>query len=411
VSTQPSPTAGPLDGLRIIEGGSFVAVPSGAMTLAMLGAEVIRFDPIGGGGDFNRAPVNADGVSLYWASMQKGKRSLAVDIRSEEGQELLSDLITQPGDGNGIYITNAPAHRWNSEEALRTKRQDIITVRLSGLPDNGAAVDYTVNYELGYPTITGPLGSGPVSNAVPAWDLLAGLNATTSLLAAERRRTRTGLGDCVNMSLRDVAFAVGDALGYFQEIQLNNREREASGNFVFGTFGVPFPTSDGGHVMLVALTKNQWRDLTRITDTDPIVNVLGEHLGVDFDDEHARWAHRNLLFDVLAPWFAARTTNDAFAPLADSRVLASTLHTFTEAFHSPAVQGNPMFTHVTHPTLGSFIASGTPAFFTAASDRPEPVAPVLGQDTEWVLADVLGLNQTEIGSLIDRNVVAQAAKA
>lgn len=408
MSTPRSATAGPLDGLRIIEGGSFVAVPSGAMTLAMLGAEVIRFDPIGGGGDFNRAPVNNDGVSLYWASMQKGKRSLAVDVRSEEGLELLSDLITQPGDGNGIYITNAPAHRWNSEEALRAKREDIITVRLSGLPDGGAAVDYTVNYELGYPTITGPLGSGPVSNAVPAWDLLAGLNATTSLLAAERRRSRTGLGEQVNMSLRDVAFAVGDALGYFQEIQLNGAEREPSGNFVFGTFGVPFPTKDGGHVMLVALTKAQWRDLIRITETEAIVGVLGGHLGVDFDDEHARWAHRNLLFDLLAPWFAARNTDEAFAPLADSRVLASTLHTFTQAFHSPAVQNNPMFTNVTHPRLGNLLASGTPAFFTNASDRPAPVAPVLGQDTEWVLGDVMGMNPSEIGGLIHRRVVAQA---
>lgn len=408
MSTETSPTAGPLDGLRIIEGGSFVAVPSGAMTLAMLGAEVIRFDPIGGGGDFNRAPINKDGISLYWASMQKGKRSLAVDIRSPEGQELLSDLITMPGDGNGIYITNAPAHQWNSEEALRAKREDIITVRLSGLPDGGAAVDYTVNYELGYPTITGPLGSGPVSNAVPAWDLLAGLNATTSLLAAERRRSRTGLGDQVKMSLRDVAFAVGDALGYFQEIQLNGAEREPSGNFVFGTFGVPFPTKDGGHVMLVALTKAQWRDLTRITETDEIVGMLGSHLGVDFDDEHARWAHRDLLFGVLAPWFADRTTKDAFAPLKDSRVLASTLHTFTEAFHSDAVQGNPMFTPVTHPKLGSFVASGVPAFFTQANARPTPVAPVLGQDTEWVLADVMGMNQTEIGGLMQRKVVAQA---
>ncbi len=90
---------GALDGLRVVEGSAFVAAPLGGMTLAQLGADVIRFDNIGGGIDFHRWPETPDGHSLFWAGMNKGKRSLAVDVRSREGQELVTALITAPGAG------------------------------------------------------------------------------------------------------------------------------------------------------------------------------------------------------------------------------------------------------------------------------------------------------------------------
>ncbi|MDQ3630616.1 MAG: CoA transferase, partial [Actinomycetota bacterium] len=79
---------GVLDGMRVVEGSAFVAAPLGGMTLAQLGADVIRFDPIGGGLDYSRWPITADGQSLFWAGMNKGKRSIQVDLRSPRGREL-----------------------------------------------------------------------------------------------------------------------------------------------------------------------------------------------------------------------------------------------------------------------------------------------------------------------------------
>jgi 2-methylfumaryl-CoA isomerase len=88
---------GILHGMRIVEGSAFVAMPSGGMTLAQMGADVIRFDPIGGGLDYTRWPVTLDGRhSLFWAGLNKGKRSLAVDFRRAEGQELITRLICAP---------------------------------------------------------------------------------------------------------------------------------------------------------------------------------------------------------------------------------------------------------------------------------------------------------------------------
>ena len=110
-------TAQPLADLRVIEGSAFVAAPLGGMTLAQLGADVIRFDQIGGGIDFNRWPLAPSGKSLFWAGLNKGKRSIQVDLRSPEGRELVGALVGAPGPGGGILLTNFPARGWLAYDA------------------------------------------------------------------------------------------------------------------------------------------------------------------------------------------------------------------------------------------------------------------------------------------------------
>src|ERR1700748_454750 len=98
----------PVSGVRIVEISSFVAVPLAGMTLHQLGAEVVRVDPVGGAADYNRWPVTPDGASIYWAGLNKGKRSVAADIRSAEGQDLVQRLIA----GSGVLITNVAGREW-----------------------------------------------------------------------------------------------------------------------------------------------------------------------------------------------------------------------------------------------------------------------------------------------------------
>jgi 2-methylfumaryl-CoA isomerase len=97
-----------LEGMRIVEGSAFVAAPLGGMTMSQLGAEVIRFDPIGGGLDRKRWPVTADGMSLFWAGLNKGKRSIQVNLSSDEGRELVSELVTAPGPTPGCSSRTSP---------------------------------------------------------------------------------------------------------------------------------------------------------------------------------------------------------------------------------------------------------------------------------------------------------------
>ena len=186
---------GPLSGLRIVEVSSFVAAPLCGLTLSQLGAEVIRIDPIGGASDYNRWPVTDKGESIYWTGLNKGKRSLSVDMRAERGQELIRRLVTAPGPGGGILVTNAGGRKWMSHDSLAQLRSDVITLEILGRRDGSPGVDYTVNAALGFPQITGPADyAGVVNHALPAWDVACGLYAALSITAAVRQRDSTGHG-------------------------------------------------------------------------------------------------------------------------------------------------------------------------------------------------------------------------
>ncbi len=196
-----------LSGLRVVEGSAFIAAPSGGMTLAQLGADVIRFDPIGGGLDYHRWPITEDNQSIYWHSLNKGKRSIAVDFKKQEGRELLTQLITAPGDDCGLFLTNFPARGWLADAQLRACREDLIHLNLTGDRHGASALDYTVNSKVGFPYMTGPSdkdskGSEPINNPLPAWDVIAGQHIALGLLAAERRRLRTGKGQFVKLAMR-----------------------------------------------------------------------------------------------------------------------------------------------------------------------------------------------------------------
>ena len=175
---------GILAGFRLIEGSAFVAAPLGGMTLAQLGADVIRFDQIGGGIDYGRWPLAKNGQSLFWAGLNKGKRSIQVDIHGPEGRELVTALIAAAG----AFLTNFPAQGWLSYETLQARRADLLMVALAGNPDGTSEVDYTVNPATGFPWATGPRNlAEPLNSVLPSWDLVMGGQAATGLLAAERR--------------------------------------------------------------------------------------------------------------------------------------------------------------------------------------------------------------------------------
>jgi 2-methylfumaryl-CoA isomerase len=113
---------GILAGLRVIEGSAFVAAPLGGMTLAQLGADVIRFDQIAGGLDYHRWPLADDGQSLFWAGLNKGKRSIQIELRSEAGRELATALIAVPGENAGLFLTNFLARDWLEYDGLARAR-------------------------------------------------------------------------------------------------------------------------------------------------------------------------------------------------------------------------------------------------------------------------------------------------
>src|SRR5215469_8787724 len=251
--------------MRVVEVSSFVAAPLGGLTLAQLGAEVIRVDPDGGGPDYTRWPVAPSGTSLYWTGLNKNKRSVALDLRDPGHQQAIRDLVTGSGPDGGILLTNA-SYPWLGYDQLRQQRPDVIHLRITGTHDGGTAVDYTVNAGIGFPLTTGPQElSGPVNHVLPAWDVACGLYAATGILAAERHRRRTGQGRAITLALEDVALAVTGHLGFLAEAQLAGAGRPRIGNHLYGGFARDFRTHGGDSVMVVTLTGRHFADLGRVT--------------------------------------------------------------------------------------------------------------------------------------------------
>ena len=382
--------ARPLAGVRIVEISSFVAVPLAGMTLAQLGAEVIRVDPIGGAADYRRWPVTDDGESIYWAGLNKGKRSVAADMRSAEGQDLVQRLIAD----SGVLITNVAGRQWHSYDALERLRPDLIHVEVSGRADGGTGVDYTVNAAIGFPMVTGPAElAAPVNHVLPAWDVACGIYAALAVVTALRHRDATGQGQRISIPLENVALATAGNLSFFTEAMVNGISRERTGNSVYGTYGQDFTSRDGVSFMVVALTGRHFRDLAELTGTTKAVAALAETLGADFTDEGERYRHREALSGLFAEWFTAHTADEITGALSSSSVLWDRYRSFAEVVTEDRVTANPMFTPLDQPRIGSYLAPGLPMSIDGTYP-PAVAAPAVGDDTAAVLSEWLGLSRT-----------------
>lgn len=397
----------PLRGMRIIEISSYVATPLSGMTLAQLGADVIRIEPVDGAADRTRWPLADSGTSLYWSGLNKGKRAVEVDLSCARGRRLVGDLIVSGGRRGGIVISNSERYPDLTFERLRARRPDVIHVLLTGRRDGGTAVDYTVQAATGFPLLTGPEDTTqPVNHLMPAWDVAAGLYLAIGLLAAERHRLLTGEGQQVRVALEDVALATAGNLGYLAEAQLGGTPRERSGNYVYGTFGRDFTTADGERLMIVALTVRHWRDLLAATGLTDVVSAVASALGVDFAEEAERYRHRKLLGDLLAGWFETHTYAEAEAALRATRVLWSTYRSFTDLAADDArlLREIPLMAEVRQPGVGRHWAPGSPVVMDG-EQSPPAAAPLVGQHTDEVLRAELGLSAADLAKLRETGVI------
>jgi 2-methylfumaryl-CoA isomerase len=204
-----------------------------------------------------------------------------------------------------------------------------------------------------------------------------------------------------------VGIWVASALGHIAEADLLGRNRTADGNHVYGAFGHDFETADGQRVMLTALTKAQWRRLKKAVDIEEAVSRIESERGLDLDDEGDRYQARDDIVPLIVPWVAARDVEVVRTALDGAGVLWGPYRTFTQLVRddprcSPA---NPMVERISQPGIGEYPAAGLPLRFSDLANMPVAPAPILGADTDAVLADALGLPEHTISDLHDRGIV------
>ena len=399
-----------LQGLQVIEGASFIAAPSCGLYLAQLGAEVIRFDMVGGGPDFGRWPRAPGGSSLYWEGLNKGKKSIAIDLGKPEGRELAVALVTASGEQRGIFLTNFPAAGFLSYEKLAKRRADLIVLRVMGRPGGEPALDYTVNSAIGIPLMTGPasLGDEPVNHVLPAWDLTTGAYAAFALLAAERHRRLTGQGQEVRVPLSDVAMATLGHIGQVAEVTVSGADRPRYGNDLFGAFGRDFVSRDGERLMLVAISARQWSGLIEVLHLESEIAALERELHVSFaTDEGLRFTHRDQINPLIAKAVAGRDAIELTTALDAVGGCWGPYRTLREALahDKDFSEANPVFAMVDHASGHRYLTPGSAATFSGLARETPLRAPRLGEHTDEVLASCLGLSAAEIGRLHDSKIV------
>lgn len=404
-----------LNSMRVIEGSSFVAAPTAGLYLSQMGAEVIRFDQIGGGPDFKRWPLSQSGCSFYWEGLNKGKKSIAINLGDPAGREIIQSLICAPGEGCGLFLTNYPACGFLAHDKLKEAREDLITVRVMGKADGSSALDYTVNSAVGLPLITGPeeLGEAPVNHVLPAWDLLTGSYAAFALLAAERSRRDTAEGREICIPLLDLATATVGNLGMIAEVISTGKDRPRYGNDVFGFLGRDFVTADKKRFIVMALTPPHWKGLVNALGIHEAVARLETETGVSFDyDEGLRFTHRKAINELIVAAVSVRQSGELYSAFDENKVCWGPYNKISEVAKDPAlVTDNPVFAETAQKSGLTYPTAGAPATLPD-DERLAPVrAPYLGEHTDEVLMDVLKLSSGEVGRLHDNKVVADKETA
>jgi len=385
--------------LRVIESSAFIAAPLAGLTLAQYGADVIRVDLIGGGIDYGRLPMMPGGRSLYWTGLNKGKRSIAIDIRKPEGRELLRALVAAPGDAGGVLLTNIGSP-WLSHELLAKSRADLISCTISGNPDGSTAVDYTVNAAAGFPAMTGEGNiQAPINHVLPAWDIACAYQAAFALMAAAMQRALTGAGAELKLALSDVAFTTLSHLGLMAEAELLGMDRPSIGNHIYGTFGRDFGTSDNQRVMVAGISGSQWTALCKACELDASIAEM---------DDAKRFAARETIAAKVEAWCLKRDFAEVERVFNLNKVCWGRYRTVSDLIaHDPRVSmTNPVFERVNTPGIGEHMTAGATVSIVGVKREPVHPAPWLGQHTEEVLAQVLGLGSGEIGGLFDAGIVA-----
>ena len=393
--------APPLAGVRVVDLSRVLAGPYATMTLADLGADVVKIEHPAGG-DETRAwgPPFAGGESAYFLSVNRSKRSVALDLKDPEGRELALELCARAEVVIENFRPGSAARLGLDYEAVRQRRPDVVYCTISGFglrePTDRAGYDFTVQAESGLMAITGELDGEPMKFGVAIVDILTGLNAVTAILAALHRRDLTGEGDLVEVSLLDSAFAALVNVG--ANALLTGEEPQRYGNAHPSIVPYqPFRAVDGWIAVAAANDGLYARLCTAIERPDLAADER-------YATNEARVLNREPLIAELEAVFVGRSADEWERLLLAAGVPAGKIRGVGEALRT----GQARTRRVDHPTGGTVELVGPPFELKSANLGAWTPPPLLGQHTAEVLRE-LGVDDERLASLEERGVIARSA--
>ena len=392
----------PLDGIRVLELGSFIAGPFAGQLLGDLGADVIKVEPPGTGDPMRRWGVLEDDKSLWWPAIARNKRSVVVDLRSEQGRDLARRLATHVD----VVLENfkpGTLERWGlGYDALAAANPGVVLVHVSGFGQTGPRA-----HEPGFGAIgeavggvrhtTGDADRPPARAGISLGDSLAALFAVIGTLAALQERHRSGRGQEVDVAIAEAVFALMEST--VADYELGGVVRGRSGGVLKGVApSNAYPTSDGAAVVIAANADAVFARLA--------VAMERPDLGERYATHSARAEHQTELDDEIAAWTGALAADALLAVLEEHSIPAGRIHTAPDLATDPHLAAREMVLRLAAGYSQDVPMAGVVPKLSRTPGAVRTVGPALGAQTDEVLRELADLSDAEIDALRAAGVVA-----
>jgi CoA:oxalate CoA-transferase len=389
----------PLVGVRILDLTHMLAGPYAGMILADLGAETIKVEPLTGEGTrklLASDPENSlDGMGAYYLTLNRNKKSVAIDLKSDSGMAVFSRLVEASDIVLSNFAAGVPQRLGIDFDTLSQVNPRIITCTVTGYGSDGPranrpAFDQVAQASGGGMSITGPDWEHPVRAGIPIGDLGGGMFGVMGVLAALYERERSGLGQHIDIAMVDCQISM---LNYMATMHgLSGKDPYPIGNAHF--VHVPYDTfrCADGVIVIAVITDNFWQHLKVVVDCPEFDNTL-------YDTQPGRWKDRALINSWLNDALERQSCAYWLEKLEKQRIPCSAVNSISQALSDPQVLHRNMVVELRHPNGGSTRGPGNPIKLSRTKEESFSPAPLLGANTDSVMSDLLGLTATEIEAL------------
>jgi formyl-CoA transferase len=394
---------GALQGLRVVEMGQLIAGPFAAKTLGDFGADVIKIEPPGSGDPLRNWRMLQDGTSVWWQVQSRNKRSIALDLRSAEGQDIARQLIAQAD----VLIENfrpGTLEAWGMDyETLSQSNPGLVMLRISGYGQTGPYRDLPGFGAIGEAMgglrhLTGEPGRIPVRCGVSIGDTLAALHGTIGvLMALYHRKVNGGQGQVIDVALHEAVFNVMESL--VPEYSAFGTIREPAGSALPGIAPSNAYRCADGVVLIAGNGDSIFKRLMTLIGRDDLGHdpALANNAG--------RVARVQELDAAIEAWTQSRTVTEVLAALGEASVPAGRVYTAKDIVEDPHFRARDMILKQKTRDGHEMEVPGVVPKLTGTPGQVRSSAPKLGDDTDAVLAEI-GLNAETIALLRQRKVVA-----
>ncbi|MFT3929220.1 MAG: CoA transferase [Spongiibacteraceae bacterium] len=395
--------AGPLQGIRVLDFTRVLAGPSCALALADLGAEVIKIEPPGTGDETRAFPPFREGESHYYIAINRGKKSIVIDLKSAEGVALVKDLAAKCDIVIENYRPGVMDRLGLGYKTLSAINPRLIYCAISGFGMNGPlkdlpSFDIVLQALSGALSVNGEPGGLPTKLGIPLGDLIGGINGPIGILAALHERNTTGRGRLIDISLMDGMIGM---LGYIAQLAFftgQDPQPQGSQHPNLVPYGA-FPAKDGS-IIVACLTNSFWERICKALEHPEWIS------DPQFDMIEKRRDRRAQVNDMVAEFTRQRTVAELVEIFTQYEVPHAPILGVKEALSQPQAVVREMVVETEHKTLGKIPIVNRSIKYV---DAPQPIPsapPVLGQHTEEVLREVLGLSAEQIAALHQSKTVA-----